>query len=34
MNVVLMKSPRKNKKYRVIIDNTKIDFGASGYGYG
>ena len=27
----LMKSPLRNKKFRVIIDNHKIDFGASGY---
>jgi len=27
----LMKSPLRNKKCRVIIDNNKIDFGASDY---
>jgi thiamine kinase-like enzyme len=31
MIILLMKSPNKNKKYRVIINNKKIDFGASGY---
>ena len=31
MEVYLMKSPLTNKKFRVIIDNHYIDFGASGY---
>ena len=30
--VILMKSPRKNKKWRVELDNDKkVDFGATGY---
>ena len=27
----IQRSPRKNKKYRIIIDDTPIDFGAKGY---
>jgi len=29
--VKLVKSPKKNKKYRAIIGNKNIDFGADGY---
>ena len=32
MSVYLQKSPRKDKKFRVILENgTKVDFGAKGY---
>lgn len=31
MEVILTKSPRKNKKYRVEFNNNKIDFGQKDY---
>jgi len=31
MDIILLKSPKKTKKYRVIVGGKNIDFGAKGY---